>query len=76
MDGAVEKYFQKGENAASRFPRAKVVDVFRREDGGRRRRRGAKRSMFRVVGGTTAALTARLKVHGIMLRWESERQTC
>ena len=34
LDGAVEKYFQKGENAASRFPRGKVVDVFWREDVG------------------------------------------
>lgn len=57
LDGAVEKYFQKGENAVSRFSWGKVVDVYRKEEGGGA---GAKRSMFAEVEGTTAALTARL----------------
>lgn len=58
LDGAVEKYFQKGENAASRFSRGKVVDVRRREEGGGS---GAKRSVFVEVEGTAAAPAARLR---------------
>ncbi len=56
LDGAVEKYFQKGENAASRFSQGKVVDVFGREEGGGI---GAKWSLFVEVEGTTTALMAR-----------------